>query len=516
MNTFSHADLIRVLRSDFYSFVQKAFATLNPGETFVPNWHLQAICYQVERVLSGECKQLLVNQPPRGLKSFILSICLPAFLLGCMPSAKIITVSYSQSLADEFSLKTRSLMQSDWYKEAFPNTRLSDNKNTVSEYQTTQFGYRMATSVGGTLTGRGAIFIILDDVQKADDAASHTQLHNIIRWFESTLLTRLNNQKEGRMIVVQQRLHMDDLSGYLLEKGGWDHLSLQAMADEDQLVRLSDKSEHLYQKGEVLHPAFFDEYILSGIEDKMGSYAFSAQYQQKPVPAKGNLIPVQKFNRFETYPTKQPGDMLVQSWDLAQGEKDANDYSVGTTWLIRMGSCFLLDVFREKLAYPALHMKIHEMGRTSNADTILIENASVGGPMIEDLKVGSNLTIIGVPVTHSKFDRMVPCTADIEGGRVWLPKEAPWLAEFERECAAFPYSKFDDQVDSMSQFLNWARERRKDDEECDNLLALLDGLSPGSQTLARGMTARQFYESLAGPGAKNLGHMVPMRKFPRR
>lgn len=503
--------LAATLRTDLLTFCTKSFQTLNPGEAFLANWHLEAIAYQLERCLRGDCKRLLITMPPRCLKSHMVSVSFPAFVLGCNPSAKLIAASYGQSLSDEFSDKTRSIMRTDWYGRVFPGTQLSETKNSVSEYQTTEFGFRMATSVSGTLTGRGADIIIVDDPHKAEDSNSELNRERVIRWFENTLQSRLNSLKDGCIIVVQQRIHEHDLAGHLIEKQGWEHLRLQAIAGEDQEVRVSDRRRYFFQAGEVLHKQLYGSEELQKTRDSIGSHTFAAQYQQSPSPARGNLIPIQCFKRYEIRPTKQLGDLVVQSWDLANGEKETNDYSVGTTWLIRDHRYYLCNVFREKLGYLKLRDQVVGLAKVFRADLILIENASVAAPMVEELIVYGNLNVLKQNVVGDKVARMTPGTADIEAGRVFLPKEGDWLADFEQECGAFPNSKYDDQVDSVSQFLAWARERRIEDTSCENLLGGLEEMNkplPARRTVS----PKEFYESLHRSNAMNLGHLVPIQQ----
>ena len=201
-----------LLRQDLYRFVMKAFATVSPGEPFLPNWHLMAICHHLELVRQGKIKRLRIEVPPRSLKSVCASVAFPAFFLGHDPTAKIITASYSADLAAKHAGDCRAVMQAQWYRELFPNTRISPAKNQEANYETTKRGYRYATSVGGTLTGRGGNLIIIDDPLKPEDAMSQTKREAVNGWYSRTLLSRLNNKANDAIILVQQRLHMDDLA----------------------------------------------------------------------------------------------------------------------------------------------------------------------------------------------------------------------------------------------------------------------------------------------------------------
>jgi hypothetical protein len=236
---YTDQDLLRaVLRTDLYAFTQKAFETVVPGVTFSRNWSTQAVTHALERVVRGETTRLIINIPPRHLKSICASVALPAFLLGHDPTKKIISVSYSDDLAVKFSNDCRAVMQSEWYKRTFPHTQIDRAKNTETEFRTTKRGYRLATSVGGTLTGRGGDVIIIDDPIKPQDAQSEATRNKTIQWYENTLLSRLDDKVRGAIVLVMQRLHLDDLAGHLLEKGGFEHLCLPAIAEQPDTIAL--------------------------------------------------------------------------------------------------------------------------------------------------------------------------------------------------------------------------------------------------------------------------------------
>src|SRR5215471_4361421 len=199
-----------LLRNDFCCFVQKVFATVCPGDAFMPNWHLEAMAYSLERVRRGETNRLIITMPPRNLKSICVSVALPAFILGHDPTRRIIAVSYSQDLATKHSNDCRTVLQSEWYREIFPKTRIDSSKNTEAEFMTTARGFRLATSVGGTLTGRGGNLIIIDDPTKPDDAFSEVKRSAANQWFTNTLLSRLDDKRTGAIAVVMQRVHIDD------------------------------------------------------------------------------------------------------------------------------------------------------------------------------------------------------------------------------------------------------------------------------------------------------------------
>jgi len=187
----------------------------------------------------GEIKRLIITIPPRSLKSISASVAFPAWILGKKPSKKIICISYSQDLGNKHALDTRVVMTSDWYQNCFPNTKIHPSKNMVSDFMTTQQGFRLTTSISGTLTGRGGNIIIIDDPHKAQEADSDIIRQGVIDSYTNSIFSRLDHKKEDVIIVIQQRLHEDDLAGHLLNSGGWVHLNLPAIAEAKQVISIS-------------------------------------------------------------------------------------------------------------------------------------------------------------------------------------------------------------------------------------------------------------------------------------
>src|SRR5205085_54532 len=228
------AVLAALLRTDLRSFIQKSFQTILPGTAYLHNWHIDAIIHQLMRVKAGEISRLLINQPPRSLKSICVSVAYVAWLLGHDPTRRIIVVSYANELAAELHRQFRMVIDSAWYRALFPAMRPA--KDSGGELVTAAGGSRYATSVGGTLTGRGADLIIVDDPFKAEEAMSGPARRRVINWYGGSLVSRLNDKERDPIIVVMQRLNENDLAGYLLGQGGWEHLDLPAIAVEDSTV----------------------------------------------------------------------------------------------------------------------------------------------------------------------------------------------------------------------------------------------------------------------------------------
>lgn len=455
-----NAPLAALLRTDLNYFTWKVFETVLPGTPYLPNWHLDAIVHRLMRIHSGKNTRLLINQPPRSLKSITASVAYPAWLLGHDPSRRIIVVSYSNELALELHRQFRMVVDASWYKALFPAMR--PTRDAGSELVTTAGGSRYATSVGGTLTGRGADLIIIDDPLKAEDAFSDLSRQRLIDWYGGSLVSRLNNKQAGSIVVVMQRLHENDLAGHLLDQGGWCHLDLPAIAIEDGNIPVGRNKSYTRQTGQVLHEARENKAVLDRIKAEIGSLMFSAQYQQRPVPLEGNLIKRDWFRFYDALPVAETATSVVQSWDIATTTGVGNDYSVCTTWHVVKSDYYLVDVCRIKLQYPDLRRKVATTALQHRAVTILIEDAGPGMQLLQDLRSdmpSGMVRPIGIKPDGSKIDRLAAQSAKIEAGQVHLPRGADWLDVFLLEVLGFPAAKHDDQVDSVSQLLKWASSR---------------------------------------------------------
>ena len=454
-----HVALAALLRSDLRFFVRKSFQTILPGTPYLPNWHIDAIVHQLMRVQAGDISRLLINQPPRSLKSICVSVAYGAWLLGHDPTRRVIVASYSNELAAELHRQFRMVIDAPWYRALFPG--MLPARDSGTELVTTAGGGRYATSVGGTLTGRGADLIIVDDPLKAEEAKSEPARKRVIDWYAGTLVSRLNDKQNGPIVVVMQRLHEQDLAGHLLGQGGWQHLDLPAIAVDDGDIPLGGGRVKVRRVGDVLHPERESKDALDRIKAEIGSLQFSAQYQQRPVPLEGNLIRRDWFRYYDQLPHGS-AKRIVQSWDIAMMTGDANDYSVCTTWWIIKADYYLVDVFRAKLQYPDLRRKLASLAAKHGASTILIENSGPGMALLQDLWRDLPRGMprpIGRKPEASKVDRMAAQSAKIEAGHIHLPREAGWLDTFLHELLAFPNGRHDDQVDSVSQFLRWTSQR---------------------------------------------------------
>jgi predicted phage terminase large subunit-like protein len=436
-------------------FLQKVFQVVCPGQQFVPGWYISAILYQLMRVYRGEIKRLIIEMAPRSLKSIMTSVAFPAYVHGLDPTKKFVCYSYSGDLAAKHSNDYRFVIKHPFYKEAFPRTQISRHKDTESEIELTARGGRLATSVGGTLTGRGGDFIIIDDPLKASDALSDAKRNDANEWFRSTTLSRLDDPRTGAIIIVMQRVHMDDLSGFVQRHSdGWTVLSLPAIAESQEIVKLLGGEEHVRQPGEALAPERASIEYLQDLRRQLGSDLFSAQYQQAPIPPSGLMIKKGWIRRYTEYPSSDRGRFILQSWDTAAKGGPDNDWSVCTTWLMT-DDCqwYLLDVWRQQVDYPTLKDKVEELAKHWGANLVLVEESGTAIGLLQEL--GYRVPgITGIKPDKDKITRMSLATPIFRAGQVHFPESAAWLPELEAELFAFPHGRHDDQVDSISQAIN--------------------------------------------------------------
>ncbi len=443
-----------LLRSDFEFFFEKTFATVRPGAPFLRNWHHEAIAHHLELLRLGKITRLIINIPPRSLKSVIASVAYPAFLLGHNPAERIICVSYAAELARSLANDFRAVLETPWYRRAFPGTIVGKWKDAQSEVAFTRHGHRIAASTEGTLTGRGGDYIIIDDPLKPTDANSQAKREACNQWFLNTLLSRLDDKRTGRIAIVMQRLHIDDLVGFVTRgNDDWTILSLPAEAEDETQIPIGEGRFYTRKAGELLHAEREPPYVLERTKRDLGSAIYAAQHQQAPVPADGAMVKRSWVVREAVFPPKTSSCKVLQSWDTASKAGPDNDWSVCTTWLrTKDDRNYLLDVLRGRYDYPTLKARAIAHARHWQPMAVLIEDAGTGTALIPELK-REGIAAVGIRAEHDKIARMSIHSAKFEAGLVMFPLQAPWLADLEAELFAFPGGRNDDQVDSISQAL---------------------------------------------------------------
>lgn len=460
MEIDDQAALNALLRLDFAFFLRFAFRELGGEGPYQHNWHIDAIAHQLDLIRTHQNRRLIATIPPRHLKSVTISIAWVAWMLGHNPALKFLCISYGQDLADDHAEACLKIMRSHWYKAAFPSLMLT--RRSVRDIMTSAGGGRMSTSVDGVTTGFGADIIIVDDPMKAQDTNSQAAREKIEVWFDQTLMQRLNDQEKGAIILVMQRLHEADLAGSLIERGTFRELRLPAIAEEDEAVPIGQGRIYRRRAGCALHPARQSLEILN--ERKLSNaQVFAAQYQQKPVPADGNVFEAAWLKVYDPATLDRSHGEVVQSWDTASRDNPFNDWSVCITALVQGQMIYIIDVFRKRMRFHELENTAMELARTHRAATILIEEAASGLQLIDAMRArpepGVSMPIARKP-EGDKITRAGGASSMVQAGRLFLPVQAHWLGEFTGELLGFPATRHDDQVDALTQLLLWLR--RKD------------------------------------------------------
>lgn len=447
------------MRENLYAFLAGAFPIICPGEALARAPYLEAMCYALQRVATGECLRLLISIAPRHLKSICGSVLLPAFELGRDPKQKVVVVSYGKDLAREHAEMFRRLVNSSIYKRLFPEMRIDPKHNRFEHLKTTAGGGRKSASLGGGITGFGANLIVIDDLGKPAEMRHDTYRQELRDFFDQTLFSRLNDKRSDRIVSIQQRLHPDDFSAYLLEKETFEHLCLPSVAEIPEEIPLYNNRVFVRRPGDLLNEDREPQSVLDRIKADIGNFAFQAQYQQNPSEGENEYLSLSDLVLVD----RRPGENLfvrrMQSWDTASKGGPRSDYSVGLTfgWHRDEERWYLLDIFRRRIDYTELKATIQRERKRWLADKVLIEASAMGHSLLAELRRQTSGVYQGINVVSSKLDRFIPRTDWIKSGQLVIPTDTPWYDDFRRELLAFPDSANDDQVDALTQFAEFVR-----------------------------------------------------------
>jgi hypothetical protein len=344
------AELLRfnslALSDDLGLFVREAWPVLEPATPFIPGRHIDAIVEQLEAVSRGEETREIFNVPPGMSKTLVTSVLWPAWEWTWNPASRWIFASYAADLAIKSSIDRRTLISSRWYQARWGDKfQLSSDQNVKSEFQNTARGVMRVCGIGGAITGYHGTRIVIDDPHNPKGALSDMLRQQAIDFFRYTLSTRLDDPKTGAIVLIMQRLHELDLTGYLLsdQPALWKTLCLPMRAEAgDPLGRA---------QGELLCPERFDETAVAALEKLLGSYGTSGQLQQRPSPASGGMLKRGWWNEYEIPPADM--DEVLLSWDCAFKETKDTDFVVGQAWGKKGGNFYLLDQTRDRMDFPA-------------------------------------------------------------------------------------------------------------------------------------------------------------------
>ena len=420
---------------------------------YKPLRHTQYLADRLQAIADGEQKYIIVEMPPRHSKSMTITETFPSYFIGRNPNKRVIATAYSEGLARKFGRLNRNKLV-EFGNDIFNIQMANDNSTATNWSVGDNAGGMVATGIGGSITGEGADLMIIDDpIKNNAEAQSETIRNKIWDEWETTLSTRLH--KGASVIVVMTRWHEDDIVGRLLERSpyDWERIRMPAIAeDEDDLLGR--------EVGEPLSIELgFDERWAELKKQEVGSKTWNALYQQRPSASEGNIFKREWWQFYEQVPRKF--DRMIISWDLTFKGNDSNDYVVGQVWIKKGADKYLVEQVRGQMDFPDTLQAVKTLARKyPKAREILIEDKANGPAVISSIQREVS-GVIPIKPKESKVARAQSVTPQIESGNVFLPKYAAFVDDLIEECASFPNSANDDQVDALSQALNRLVEEKR-------------------------------------------------------
>ncbi|HEX5242017.1 MAG TPA: phage terminase large subunit [Tepidisphaeraceae bacterium] len=479
-------------------FIQNAWPVVEPRTPFVPGKHLEAICEHLEAVTHGHIRNLLINIPPRHMKSLAVCVFWPAWEWTFEPQRRWLFSSYVLSLSTRDSARCRRLIESDWYRKLYGDRfQLRADQNAKDRFENDHGGCRLATSVGGAATGEGGDRVVVDDPHNVVERDSNLMREMALAWWDQTMSTRLNDPKTGAKVIVMQRIHEKDLSGHVLEQGGYEHLCLPAEFEPDRKCITSIKwSDWRTKEGECLWPVRIGPRELADLKLRLGPSGYAGQFQQRPAPAGGSRFQSSWFRYYQIEPREamvdekimyrlmRPGaeDQLVLAdscnrfavMDPAGAEAgDGNHpcYTVIQVWdITKAHDMLLVYQFRKQVQTPDAAAEAVRICREMNCSHIAIEKDGIGLGIVQAVR-RQGVTVHAIKARGSKEARSQTAEIRMAAGQIFFPRQASFLFELEDELLHFPNSQYADQVDALShaaiavQKMGGGEEEREDKDE---------------------------------------------------
>jgi predicted phage terminase large subunit-like protein len=466
-------------RRSLSEYIQQAWHIVEPG-VYSHNWHIDALAAHLEAVTRGEIKRLIINIPPRTMKSTSVATMWPTWSWIDRPSLRWLFSSYALNLSIRDAQRSRRILESEWYQERWGNLiQLREDQNAKSYYENTKGGARLSISVGSAATGHGGDIVCCDDPHNAQEADSTVIREATLHWWAETMTSRLNNPRTGAFVVIMQRLHERDLTGFLLEQGGYEHLCLP-LEYEPRHIQTNlkwrdengDKHDHWEDprsyEGELLWPDRINDSTVITLKRALGSYGYAAQYQQTPSPSGGGIFrkdwfkyckigrsgPNIGFFLIEPTGEKFVSQNLLRYFitvDLAASLKEMADYTVVGVWgQTSDNELLLLDITRARLQAHEQQQVIKDKFYTYHAEFIDVEAAGYQLTMVQEL-VRMGLPVRGYTPVRDKVSRARTASIRYQAGAIYHLNYADWLIDYEKELLAFPTGAHDDQVDVTSR-----------------------------------------------------------------
>jgi predicted phage terminase large subunit-like protein len=452
-------------------YMEEAWPILEPSVPFLPNWHLDLLCEHLEAVTAGQERRLLVNIPPRYMKSLLITVLWPTWEWIRCPGRRWIFASYTESLALKHSVDRRTVLQSPWYQSRWGTTvRLAADQNEKGEFLNAARGHMIATSIGASILGRGGDRIVVDDPHNPTQIESDAQRDAAVTYYRHTLSTRLDNKKTGAIVVVMQRLHERDLSAFRLDLN-FTHVCLPAEADTRTTIVFPSGKQLIREPGDLLWPAREGRAELDEQKKVLGTAMYTAQYQQQPTPAEGAIFKRDWFKFYDPQ-TMPAANAYLQSWDLSFKGEASSDFVVGLMAARVGANIYLMDRRKGQWSFTETCKQIIELKRQyPDTSSILVEDAANAAAVVDTL---SQMIpgIVPVKPQGSKQVRAQAASPTVEASNIWLPDpyvrsqlltERAWVLDFIDQCCAFPRGAHDDDVDAFTQLVVRCRAETEED-----------------------------------------------------
>lgn len=454
----------------------RTFWTLiEPGTELVWGWALDAVCDHLQAITDGHIKDLLINIPPRTLKSTIVSVMFPPWEWLQDAQHRYLTCSYDKNLAVRDAVRSRRIIESPLYRELNRDSNgdqrflMAGDQNVKSRYENTATGHRICASPGSSGTGEGGDRILVDDPHNVREAESDSQRKEVIDWWDKTMSSRRNDLRTDARIVIMQRLHQNDLAGHVLEKG-YDHLCLPMLYEPDH-PHLSRAKRYTFKDprtapGEILTPERVGPDEIKDMQTSMGMVAFVAQEQQRPSPSSGVIFKIEHYRRWSLLPILEECDRVFTSWDFAFEGTDKEQverikdpsFVVGQLWAVKGSTAWFIDEERGQWDFLQSCQAVVRMRNKWPQATAHLFEKKANGPAVRTVVKGLLPGVLMIEPNGSKIQRATACQPFVSAGNVIVPENdmAPWVVDWIAETTGFPFMKKDDRVDAMTQALLWA------------------------------------------------------------
>lgn len=426
--------------NSFQSWCEATSPRNRDGSSWIWDWPHQLYLYPyLEKILSGDITQAIINTPPRHSKTETVTVRLAAKFIEDNPDKKVILAAYNQARANKFSRKVKKIVST--------RVALSKERNAANDWETTEGGGLLAVGVNVGVAGEGAHLILVDDpVKNRVEANSKTFQERTFEWFTDDLFTRL--EPGGRLVITMTRWNYNDIVGRVLDSEdgkNYTVINLPAIAETDDPMGRKE--------GEALCPDRYPIEKLLKLKSVLRN-EFTSLFQGQPTDKEGAIFNPDYWQYYDTLPDRDKWESVTLSLDTAFKEKTSNDYSAGIVLIKTKDKIFVRHVMRKKLSFPALKKEVVNLINEYHPDVVLIEDKASGQSLIQELKESTTLPVIAVKADSDKVVRANGIIATVEGGNVYLPRQAHWLQSFIDEHSRFPFGAHDDQVDAFVHGIN--------------------------------------------------------------